>query len=239
LKNLKLEDCCRLVFLRAGRNNLMDIKVLYEDNHLIAVEKPAGILVQGDESDDPNLMDQVKEYIKEKYQKPGNVFLGLIHRLDRNVSGIVLFAKTSKGASRLSEQFRVHSVEKIYHAWLEGAPEQKSAVLKNYLVKDERNNKTKVYDIEVKDSLFAELSYELIESRDAHSLLKIKLKTGRPHQIRAQLAYIGHPVVGDVKYGAKKVLPDEELLLRATELSFNLATGEERKTISIEIPELK
>lgn len=216
----------------------MELRVLYEDNHLIAVFKPAGVLVQGDDTGEDSLMEFVKKYIKEKYQKPGNVFLGLIHRLDRNVSGIVLFAKTSKGASRLGEQFRLHSVEKIYHAWVEGVPHKESAVLKNYLLKDERNNKTKVYDMEVKDSLSAELSYELVKTEGAYSLLKIKLKTGRPHQIRAQLAYIGSPVVGDVKYGAKKVLSDEELLLRATELSFNLATSEERKTISVEIPEL-
>lgn len=217
----------------------MDVQVLYEDNHLIAVNKPAGVLAQGDDSKDENLMDQVKKYIKEKYQKPGNVFLGLIHRLDRNVSGIVLFAKTSKGASRLSEQFRTHSIEKIYHAWVEGVPQKNSATLKNYLLKDERNNKTKVYDAAVNDALFAELSYELVETRGENSLLKIKLKTGRPHQIRAQLSYIGNPIVGDVKYGSKRVLPNEELLLRATELSFSTATGEERKTITIEIPEFK
>lgn len=217
----------------------MDVQVLYEDNHLIAVNKTAGVLVQGDDSKDENLMDQVKKYIKEKYQKPGNVFLGLIHRLDRNVSGIVLFAKTSKGASRLSEQFRTHSIEKIYHAWVEGVPQKNSATLKNYLLKDERNNKTKVYDAAVNDALFAELSYELVETRGENSLLKIKLKTGRPHQIRAQLSYIGNPIVGDVKYGSKRVLPNEELLLRATELSFSTATGEERKTITIEIPEFK
>lgn len=221
----------------------MSLEILYEDNHLIAVNKPAGVLVQGDETGENSLMDEVKEYIRKEYNKPGNVFLGLIHRLDRNVSGIVLFAKTSKGASRLSEQFRVHSVEKIYHAWVEGKPTHKNAVLKNYLLKDERLNKTKVFDREMPGALFAELSYEIVAEKEKdghlHSLFKIFLKTGRHHQIRAQLSYLGHPIVGDQKYGAHQAFPDKHLALRATSLSFTTATTEERKVIEVTLPELE
>jgi 23S rRNA pseudouridine1911/1915/1917 synthase len=215
----------------------MGLKILYEDNHLIGVYKPAGILVQGDKSGDISLMDEVKNYLKERYQKQGNVFLGLIHRLDRNVSGIVLFAKTSKGASRLSEQWREHTVEKEYHAVVVGKPEQKQGILKHWLVKDENKNKTTVYDKQVSGSLPAELRYELIQSSSSYSLLKIILGTGRSHQIRSQLSFIGHPIAGDIKYGAPDPLPDHELALSATSLSFNLATIAERKTISVPVPQ--
>ncbi len=214
----------------------MDMQILYEDNHLIAVYKPAGILVQGDRSGEQCLMDEVKQYLKEKYEKSGNVFLGLIHRLDRNVSGIVLFAKTSKGASRLSEQFREHTVEKIYHAVVVGRPKQPKQILQHWLVKDENKNKTTVYDRQVAGSALAELAYEVVESNGNYSLLKIKLGTGRSHQIRAQLAFIGFPLVGDIKYGALVVLPNQEIALSATSLSFGLATKEERKTINVEVP---
>ncbi len=135
----------------------MKLQVLYEDNHLIAVNKPAGMLTQGDDSGEVSLMDEVRNYLKEKYQKRGNVFLGLLHRLDRNVSGIVLFAKTSKGASRLSEQFRNHTIKKIYHAWVEGIPKNQKAVLKNYLIKDEPKNKTTVNYTKVPGSDYADL----------------------------------------------------------------------------------
>ncbi len=214
----------------------MNLTILYEDNHLIAVYKPAGILVQGDASEDKSLFDYVKEYIKEKYKKPGNVFLGLLHRLDRNVSGIVLFAKTSKGASRLSEQFRNHTIEKIYHAWVIGKPKEESSILKNWLKKDERNNKALVYKQEVTNSQYAELSYTTIKTEEGSSLLKIDLETGRFHQIRAQLAYIGHPILGDVKYGAPQALDDQSLKLCATSLEFQIVTTTERKKIEIEIP---
>jgi 23S rRNA pseudouridine1911/1915/1917 synthase len=212
------------------------IKILYEDNHLIAVYKPAGTLVQGDKSGDVSLMDQVKRYLKEKYQKPGNVFLGLIHRLDRNVEGIVLFAKTSKGASRLSEQFRLHTVEKIYHAWVHGIVKEKRKTLVNYLKHDENQNKTEVFDIEVKGGDKGELVYELIKTEGDFSLLKIYLKTGRHHQIRAQLSYIGHPIVGDYKYGSKIKLEGQKIALAATSLEFETATTNERKVIAIEVP---
>lgn len=219
------------------------IKILYEDNHLIAVYKPAGMLVQGDKSGDKSLMDEVKSYIKEKYQKPGNVFLGLVHRLDRNVDGIVLFAKTSKGASRVSEQFRLHTVKKIYHAWVEGVVLEKRATLVHILRHDENQNKTQVFEENLhgygQGGDRAELSYELVKTEGNFSLLKVFLKTGRHHQIRAQLSHIGYPIVGDKKYGARTVLPEHKIALTATELSFETATGGEQKTVTLETPQKK
>lgn len=214
----------------------MSIQVLYEDNHLIAVYKPLGLLVQGDKSGDICLMDEVKEYLKNKYNKLGNVFLGLVHRLDRNVQGIVLFAKTSKGASRLSEQFRQHTVEKVYHAVVVGKPQQHKDTLVHWLNKDENANRSTAYNQKTKDTQEAQLFYEVIKSNKRYSLLKIKLGTGRSHQIRAQLAFIGCPIVGDIKYGAPEVLPDHAIMLAATSLSFDVATGLERKNISVQIP---
>lgn len=234
-------DFYRAVFLRGGRSKNMQIKILYEDNHLIAVYKSAGTLVQGDKSGDISLLDEVKAHIKRTYNKPGNVFLGLIHRLDRNVDGVVLFAKTSKGASRLSEQFRNHTIKKEYHAWVHGTVKEKSATLVNFLKHDENQNFAEVFDEETKGADRAELSYEVIktegESSQSFSLLKIILKTGRHHQIRAQLSHIGNSVVGDSKYGSTTRLPDQKIALTATSLSFETATTKEQKTITLEIPE--
>lgn len=215
----------------------MEIKVLYEDNHLIAVYKPAGTLIQGDKSGDISLLDEVKAYIKRTYNKPGNVFLGLIHRLDRNVDGVVLFAKTSKGASRLSEQFRLHTIKKEYHAWVHGIVKEKNATLIHFLKHDENQNFAEVFDKETPNADRAELSYEVIKTDGEFSLLKIILKTGRHHQIRAQLSHIGHPIVGDSKYGSITRLPDQKVALTATSLSFETATTKEQKTVSLEIPE--
>ena len=213
-----------------------NLDVLYEDNHLIAVYKPAGVLVQGDKSGDESLMELVKNYVKEKYQKPGNVFLGLIHRLDRNVAGVVLFAKTSKGASRLSEQFRNHTVEKIYHAVVAGVPKEKKAMLVHFVTKNEKHNVTSVSDKQTADSQRAELSYEVVKTYNRHALLKIILGTGRSHQIRAQMAAIGHPLVGDVKYGSKEKLPNDAIALVASSLSFETATTSEPITVSAPLP---
>ena len=213
-----------------------ELKVLYEDNHLIAVYKPAGTLVQGDKSGDVSMMEEVKSYLKNKYNKPGNVFLGLIHRLDRNVDGIVLFAKTSKGASRLSEQWREHTVEKIYHAWVTGIVKEKSMTLVNYLLHDDNQNYTEVFDTERKGADRAELSFELIKTDGDFSLLKVTLKTGRQHQIRSQLSHIKHPIVGDSKYGSTVRLPEQKIALTETSLTFNTATTDERKTITLEVP---
>lgn len=212
------------------------MKVLYEDNHLIAVYKPSGVLVQGESTGDPTLMDEVKYYLKQKYCKTGRVFLGLVHRLDRPVSGIILFAKTSKGAARLSEQIREHTVEKMYHALVVGKPKKEKDTLVHWMKKDENTNTVKVYEAEVAESLRSELSYEVVESNNKYSIVKIQLKTGRPHQIRAQFAAIGHSIVGDVKYGAPSALPDRSVALCATSLSFTTATGGEKKKIEIDLP---
>lgn len=215
------------------------LEILYEDNHLIAVYKPAGMLVQGDKTGDPTLIDQVKYYLKQKYQKPGNVFLGLIHRLDRPVSGIILFAKTTKGAARLSEQFRSHTVEKIYHALVEGTLKQKSGTLVHYLKKDAKQNMVKVYERPVEGALRAELAYDVVKEGSTTCLLKIHLKTGRPHQIRAQFSAIGHPIVGDVKYGARTGALQHGVALVASSLSFETATTKERKTVNVSYESLR
>jgi len=212
----------------------MNLNVLYEDNHLIAVFKPAGVLVQGDETGDRSLMDDVKEYLKEKYNKPGNVFLGLIHRIDRPVSGVVLFAKTSKGASRLSEQFRDHKAKKVYEAWVEGVPRQNQGTLIDNVIHFEKGNVGKVVRRGARGAERAELSYEVVESKLKFSKLKINLRTGKHHQIRIQLSHMGNPVVGDRKYGGKYLLPEGEILLRAIEISFHTATSEEKITVRAE-----
>lgn len=223
----------------------MKLEILYEDNHLIAVYKPNGVLVQGDKTGDTPLMDEVKSFIKNRDKKPGNVFLGLIHRLDRPVSGVVLFAKTSKGASRLSEQFRNHSIQKIYHALLNGEIKKTSGTLVHYIKKDHQNNKVTVFSKPAPGSLRAELDYEVLDKKlisiffpnikdtKDKSLVKIKLKTGRPHQIRSQFSFIGHPLVGDTKYGSAKILPDKSLALVASSLKFKKATGDEEVFIDL------
>ncbi len=207
------------------------MKVLYEDNHVIAVWKEARTPVQGDESGDVSLMDMVKEYLKEKYQKPGAVFLGLIHRLDRPVAGIVIFGKTSKGASRLSEQFRMHTVKKIYHALVEGKFEKNTGTLVNYLLKDAERNFVAVYDTPRGDAKMAELSYKVIGSKDKNTIIEIELKTGRSHQIRSQFAHIGHPLVGDHKYGSKATYQAGALALAAVRLEFDQPVSGERIVI--------
>lgn len=210
----------------------MALKVLYEDNHLIAVYKPAGVLTQADISGQPCIMDEIKEYLKEKYKKPGNVFLGMVHRLDRPVAGVIVFAKTSKGASRLSQQIRLHEVEKIYHAVVSGELKEKRGIIRTNLEKDENQKKAHVSD----NGKEAELSYEVVKSSGKYTLAKIKLETGKFHQIRAQFASIGNPIVGDNKYGSKEVLADKTICLIASSLKFRKATEDEFVTVSIPIP---
>lgn len=225
------------------KNKFVKLEILYEDNHYIAVYKPAGMLVQGDHSGDPTLMDEVKYFLKQKYNKPGNVFLGMVQRLDRPVSGIVIFGKTSKGASRLSEQIRSHTIQKVYHALVFGTPKEPKGTLINYLKKDTDKNFVKVYDTPFEGALHAELEYEVVESKNGKSIIKVILKTGRPHQIRSQLSHIGCPIVGDVKYGAPQQIEivvegqtHTQIFLCATSLKFKLATIHEEKQIQIDIP---
>ena len=222
---------------------MSNLKVLYQDNHLIAVFKPAGILSQPTEKTTPwqsqedrlenaCIMDDIKAYLKEKHQKPGNVFLGLLHRLDRPVCGVILFAKTSKGASRLSEQFRNHTIEKSYQAIVIGKPTQQSGILVNKLGKDEKLKKAKEYD----DGKEVKLFYEILKFNSNYSLLKIKIEGGKFHQIRSQLSLAGLPILGDVKYGAKDPLEDKSIALCATELTFMPATSNQAIKISTQIP---
>ena len=195
------------------------MKVLYEDNHIIVVNKESGEIVQGDKTGDTPLSDIVKDYIKVKYQKPGNVFLGVVHRLDRPVSGAVVFARTSKALSRLNEMFRRGEVHKTYWAIVKNKPKADAATLVSWIVRNEKQNKSYAYDHEVKDSKKAVLDYRLIASGDTYHILEIRLHTGRHHQIRCQLAAMGCPIKGDLKYGSQRSNADGSisLLLRHTE----------------------
>lgn len=206
------------------------INILYEDNHLLVVEKKPNIPVQADDSKDEDLLTLLKQYLKEKYDKPGNVYLGLVHRLDRPVGGVMVFAKTSKAASRLSEQVRTHKFEKIYYAVLEGKIEPKSAILRDRLLKDTKTNITKVD----KNGKEAELSYDLVAHKDNLSLVKINLKTGRSHQIRVQFSHHGYPLYGDQKYN--KNTKKDQIALYATELSFYHPTTNQKLIFSIQLP---
>lgn len=178
-----------------------EIKVIYEDNHIIAVEKLVNIPTQKDESGDIDMLSLVKEYIKEKYNKPGNVYLGLVHRLDRPVGGAMVFAKTSKAASRLSEQVRTREFKKTYLAVVSGVPENKTGTLKDFLIKDKNTNISRITDSSEEGAKEAVLEYSVLKSKDGLSFVKVNLHTGRSHQIRVQFAGIGHPLYGDQKYG--------------------------------------
>lgn len=194
--------------------------VVYEDNHLIIVNKPAGLLVQGDETGDTPLSDYVKSYIKEQYNKPGNVFLGTIHRIDRPVSGLVMFARTSKALERMNEMLRKHKIQKQYWAVVAQRPPKKRARLVNWLIKDSTRNQVRVYDQAHPEALKAETSYRLVGQLNRYYLLEVEPHTGRPHQIRAQLAHIGCPIRGDVKYGYPTPNPDQSINLHARRLYF-------------------
>lgn len=183
-------------------------QVVYEDNHLLIVNKEPGILVQGDRTGDVTLLDVLKDYIKEKYNKPGEVFLGLVHRLDRPVSGLVVFARTSKALERMNEIFRKRLVQKTYWAVVRRKPPKDTDKLVNWLVKDEQKNQVTVYEHEVPNSQKAELSYRVMGKINEHYLLEVNPITGRPHQIRSQLAYMGCPIRGDVKYGYDRAVPE-------------------------------
>lgn len=196
------------------------MKVLYEDNHIIIVNKAPGEIVQGDKTGDKPLCDIVREWLKAKYDKPGNVFLGVVHRLDRPVTGAVLFAKTSKALSRLNKMFASHeNVRKTYWAIVGKHPPQESGTLTHWLTRNGQTNTARAYDREVPGSKKAILDYRLISSSDKYFLLEVTLHTGRHHQIRCQLSKIGCPIRGDLKYGAPRSNPDGSISLHARSLS--------------------
>lgn len=209
-------------------------RILYEDNHLLVFSKLPGEIVQGDKTGDVPLVDLLKGYIKEKYNKPGNVFLGVVHRLDRPASGVVLFARTSKALSRLNAMLREGSMKKIYWAIVRNKPASESGHLVHFLRKNEEQNRSYAYDHEVKGSKRAELLYRLLHSGDVYHLLEIELLTGRHHQIRAQLAAIGSPIKGDIKYGFPRTNEDGSIHLHARRIE--LIHPVLKETLRIEAP---
>ncbi len=212
--------------------------VLYEDNHLIAVSKRVGDIVQGDKTGDVPLSDLVKTYIKDKYQKPGNVYLGVVHRLDRPVSGVVLFAKTSKALPRLNKMFAEHqAVRKTYLAIVANKPPQPEGTLTHWLTRNEKQNTARAYDREVPGSKKAVLDYRIVAQSERYFLLEIELHTGRHHQIRCQLAKMGCPIRGDLKYGAPRSNPDGGISLHAWRLSLEHPVSHVPLTIEAPVPE--
>lgn len=210
------------------------MQVIYEDNHLIIVNKAVGEIVQGDKTGDKPLSEYVKDYIREKYTKPGNVFCGVVHRLDRPVSGIVVFARTSKALERMNRKFRDGEVHKTYWALVQGKPLQKEALLEDWLVSDGRMNKTFVTDQGAKDAKLSRLKYKTIAEGDRYTLLEVTLLTGRKHQIRAQLANIGCPIKGDLKYGSKRSNPDGGISLQSHSIEFIHPVS--KQEIRLELP---
>ncbi len=210
------------------------IDVIYEDNHLLVVKKPINILSQGDNTNDLDMVNLLKRYLKEKYNKPGNVFVGLIHRLDRPVGGIMVFAKTSKCASRLSEQVRNKTIKKTYKAVIHKTMDKKEGTLKDYLYKNKKTNMVSVVTKNHKEAKDAVLDYKTLASNDEFSLVEIDLHTGRPHQIRVQFSSRNHPLYGDQRYGNSKV--GEQIALWSYKLEFNHPTTKERLVFTCDTP---
>lgn len=213
-----------------------NLQVLFEDNHIIVVNKRAGDIVQGDRTGDKPLSDVVKEFIKEKYNKPGNVYLGVTHRLDRPTTGIVVFAKTSKALTRLNKMFNQKEISKTYWAIVKNKPQKTQATLINWLKKNPKNNKSTAYNKEIKDSKKAILHYELKRSLDNYHLLDINLETGRHHQIRCQLANIGSPIKGDLKYGFDRSNKDASIHLHSRMIEFVHPVSKEQISITAPPP---
>ena len=211
--------------------------VVYEDNHIIVVNKTASEIVQADKTGDTPLSETVQQYLKEKYQKPGNVFLGVTHRLDRPVSGLVIFAKTSKALTRLNEMFRAGEVKKTYWAVVKNAPKESEGELVHFLVRNEKQNKSYAYDKEVPNSKKAVLDYRLIGRSENYYLLEVDLKTGRHHQIRCQLAKMGCPIKGDLKYGSPRSNPDGSICLHARRVRFVHPVSKELIELKAPLPE--
>ena len=213
------------------------MKVIYEDNHIIIVYKESGEIVQGDKTGDTPLSETVKEYIKVKYNKPGNVFLGVVHRLDRPVSGLVMFARTSKALPRLNKMFANGEVHKTYWALVKNAPQETEATLTHWLVRNEKQNKSYAYATEKPNAKKAILKYRLIGKSDNYSLLEVQLMTGRHHQIRCQLAAMGCPIKGDLKYGAPRSNPDGSISLLSRKMEFVHPVSKERITVEAPLPD--
>ena len=211
--------------------------VVYEDNHIVVVNKTSSEIVQGDNTGDTPLSEMVKQYLKEKYNKPGNVFIGVTHRLDRPVSGLVVFAKTSKALPRLNEMFRNGEVKKTYWAIVKECPKETEGELVHYLVRNEKQNKSYAYDKEVKNSKKAVLHYKLIGHSQNYYLLEVDLKTGRHHQIRCQLAKMGCPIKGDLKYGSPRSNPDGSICLHARTVQFVHPVSKEMIRLTAPVPE--
>ncbi|MBQ7328108.1 MAG: RluA family pseudouridine synthase [Clostridia bacterium] len=204
-----------------------ELTILYEDNQIVVVIKPQNVPTQADDSNDKDMLSMVKDYIKQKYNKPGEAFIGLVHRLDRPTGGIMVFARNSKAANRLTEQFKTHSVEKVYYAIANGVVKVRTQRLVNYLKKDTKENIVKIVPMSEAGAKKAELVYNYLEDNGKQSLLEVKILTGRSHQIRLQLANIGHSLVGDVKYGKEKGMTSK-LGLWAGKLAFDHPTTKER-----------
>lgn len=212
------------------------LEILYEDNHLLAINKRAGILVQGDSTGDEPLVEICKKYIKEKYNKPGEVFLGVVHRLDRPVSGVVVFARTSKALERMNALFRDRETRKTYWAIVENKPTEETGKLVHWLVKDESKNKVVAFVKENKDGQRSELNYKVLHRRSGYFLLEVNPVTGRPHQIRVQLASMNCPIVGDVKYGFDQPNADKSICLHARQLEFVHPVKKEKILFTAPLP---
>lgn len=212
------------------------MQVLYEDNHIIVVYKESGEIVQGDKTGDKPLSETIKAWIKEKYAKPGNVFLGVVHRLDRPVSGLVVFAKTSKALSRLNDMFRKGEVKKTYWAMVQTPPAEPEGTLTNWLVRNEKQNKSYAYDHEVPNGKKAILKYKTVGRTEHYTLLEVNLLTGRHHQIRCQLSAIGCPIKGDLKYGARRSNPDGSISLLSRTVEFIHPVSKENISVVSPLP---
>ncbi len=213
-----------------------NLQILHEDNHLIIVNKRAGDISQGDKTGDTPLSDVVKAYIKDKYQKSGNVFLGVVHRLDRPTSGVIIFAKTSKALERLNKMLREKLIHKTYWAVIKAAPTTTQGTLKNYLKKNPKNNKSTVFNKETPGSKHAILHYKILKTLDNYTLLEVDLETGRHHQIRAQLAAIGSNIKGDLKYGANRSNKDGSIHLHARKIQFTHPVSKEDVSVTAPVP---
>ncbi|WP_348822485.1 RluA family pseudouridine synthase [Flavobacterium aestuarii] len=218
-------------------SNKSNLQILHEDNHLIVVNKRVGDIVQGDKTGDKPLSEIVKEYIKDKYNKPGEVFLGVVHRLDRPTTGIVVFARTSKALTRMNELFSSRETQKTYWAVVKNRPSKNEDTLVHYIKRNEKNNTSKAHLKEVPDSKKASLEYKIIRELDNYFGLEIQLHTGRHHQIRAQLSAIGSPIKGDLKYGFDRSNPDGGIHLHARKLMFIHPVSKEEITIIAPVPE--